>query len=255
MRITKQSTIRYALTATALVAGAVTIGASTPQSSADELSVATAPRTIEDPRLEAQTEARLHAQQLAQAAEAVRAAKADADRKAAAARAARSKSAAKKAAAAKAAAARAAAAKRLPAWIRPMRGDLTSGFGYRWGTSHEGVDIANGGGTPIYAAASGVVVEAACTSPSCSGPGSMSMSGYGNKVDIKHAGGVVTRYGHMTRYVVRTGQRVTVGQLIGYEGETGNVTGPHLHLEVHIGGSPVNPIAFFSGKGVNLRQG
>jgi murein DD-endopeptidase MepM/ murein hydrolase activator NlpD len=256
MRITKRTTIRYALAAAAVVAGTVTVGASVPDGSTDHLTAVAGPVATpsEDLRAQAQAEARLHAQQLATAAETARARKADAARKAAAVRAARSKAratAARKAAAA----AKAAAAKKARSWIRPMRGDLTSGFGYRWGTSHEGVDIANGGGTPVYAAASGVVAEARCTSPSCSHPGGMGMSGYGNKVDITHAGGIMTRYGHLRSFVVRTGQRVTAGQLIGYEGATGNVTGPHLHLEVHRGAQAVDPIRFFSTKGINLRVG
>jgi murein DD-endopeptidase MepM/ murein hydrolase activator NlpD len=139
-------------------------------------------------------------------------------------------------------------------WIRPMRGDLTSGFGSRWGSMHAGIDLSDGGGsgTPVYAATDGTVVEARCTSSSCAQAGSMSMSGYGNKVDIRHTGDVVTRYAHLKRFVVRTGQKVRAGQLIGFEGATGNVTGPHLHLEVLIGGEAVNPVPFFRRHGVRL---
>ncbi len=255
MNLTKNMSIRYALAVaglvvttggTALVAGATTdqVDASSgpdpralaAHAAADAAKEAELARVAASARLQAERESK---------------ARAAAD----AARAARTASVARASRKARAAAAAKAAAKRRPAWVRPMRGDLTSGFGFRWGTTHAGVDIANGGGTPIYAAAAGVVAAAECSSPSCSGPGSLGMSGYGNKVDIAHAGGVVTRYGHMSRYVVRAGQRVTAGQLIGYEGETGNVTGPHLHLEVLIDDEAVNPIPYFARKGVNLRKG
>jgi murein DD-endopeptidase MepM/ murein hydrolase activator NlpD len=248
--------IRYALAVITLIAGAWLIAGPITGGDTDVAKAASASRASE--RAEA---ARISEQSTAQNARVklIAAATARAEKAAEAARIAKADAARLKAAAAaranrKARAAAVAAAKRK-VWIRPMKGDLTSGFGYRWGAAHEGVDISNGGGTPVYAAASGTVVEAACTSPSCSHPGSMAMSGYGNKVDIQHAGGVMTRYGHLTRYVVHTGQRVTVGQLIGYEGQTGNVTGPHLHLEVHVGGEAVDPIPFFARKGVKLAIG
>jgi len=248
MNHTTTKPVRYALATAALAVTALSVGVPMANAShnTDHLSTATPPSASPAAdEIGAAARAAAAQQSLARAkAEAARAAKVEAARKAAAARANRKARAAK---------AKAAAAAR--AWIRPMRGDLTSTFGYRWGTVHAGIDISNGGGTPVYAAAAGVVAEAACTSASCSHPGSLGMSGYGNKVDIQHAGGVMTRYGHLTRYVVRTGQRVTAGQLIGYEGATGNVTGPHLHLEVLIGGEAVDPIPFFTRKGVNLRNG
>jgi murein DD-endopeptidase MepM/ murein hydrolase activator NlpD len=147
--------------------------------------------------------------------------------------------------------ARTAPATLRPAWVRPMKGTLTSRFGRRWGTAHEGIDIT-GGGRGVYAASDGIVAEARCASPDCSGPGSLAMPGYGNKVDLSHRGGVVTRYAHLKRFVVRTGQRVKAGQLIGYEGETGNVTGPHLHFEVLVGESAVDPVRFLARRGVHL---
>ncbi len=148
--------------------------------------------------------------------------------------------------------ARTAPPKPRPAWVVPMRGELTSRFGQRWGAAHEGIDITAGGGRPVYAASDGTVAEAQCSSPDCSGPGGMGMPGYGNKVDLSHRGGIVTRYAHLKRFVVRTGQRVRAGQLIGYEGETGNVTGPHLHFEVLIGESAVDPLRFLAKRGVQL---
>jgi murein DD-endopeptidase MepM/ murein hydrolase activator NlpD len=264
MNLTKNRRILYALAAVPLaatgwiVAGPMAGDGTDTATASSRPSAAAAAKTA---RSEVSVEKAAQAAEAAKRAQAAKAAAAAQARAAAAARAKAAEAARIKAAeAARKAAAeranrsgRAAAAAR--AWIRPMRGDLTSGFGDRWGTAHEGVDIANGGGTPVYAAAAGVVAEARCTSPSCSHPGSLSMSGYGNKVDIEHAGGVMTRYGHLSRYVVRAGQRVRAGQLIGYEGATGNVTGPHLHFEVHVGGQAINPIPFYARKGVNLRVG
>lgn len=139
------------------------------------------------------------------------------------------------------------------AWVRPDPGEFTSGFGERWGSMHEGVDLSAGQGTPIKAAADGTVATAECTSPDCSQPGGLGMSGYGNMVDIQHTGGVVTRYGHLLRYVVKVGQKVKAGDVIGYEGSTGNSTGSHLHFEVHVNGEPVDPVPFMSQRGVKLQ--
>jgi len=251
--------MHYALMVTTLVAGGWLVAG--PIAGTDTSVANASARTRASEQRAAQAQAEAAATTAAQASQAqllaAEAARAEAEAEAArikAADAARAKTAAATRANRKARAAAAAAAQRK-AWIRPMRGDLTSGFGFRWGTAHEGIDIANGGGTPVYAAANGVVVEAACSSFSCSHPGSMSMSGYGNKVDIEHAGGVLTRYGHLSRYVVEAGQKVTAGQLIGYEGETGNVTGPHLHFEVHVGDEAVDPISFYAQKGINLAKG
>jgi murein DD-endopeptidase MepM/ murein hydrolase activator NlpD len=135
-----------------------------------------------------------------------------------------------------------------------MRGTVSSGFGARWGTQHAGIDISDGhgAGAPVFAASSGTVREARCTSPDCSRPGSISMPGYGNKVDIAHAGGVVTRYAHLLRITVKPGQRVVPGQLVGFEGATGNVTGAHLHFEVLKGGAATNPLPFLASRGVRL---
>jgi murein DD-endopeptidase MepM/ murein hydrolase activator NlpD len=135
-----------------------------------------------------------------------------------------------------------------------MRGSVSSGFGYRWGSRHAGIDLANGsgGGSPVFAASAGTVIEARCTSPDCAHPGGLSMPGYGNKVDIAHAGGVMTRYGHLVEFVVRAGQHVKRGQLVGFEGATGNVTGPHLHFEVHAGGRAIDPLPYLRAHGVRV---
>ncbi|MDD1422337.1 peptidoglycan DD-metalloendopeptidase family protein [Dolichospermum sp. ST_sed1] len=119
-------------------------------------------------------------------------------------------------------------------YIWPAKGVLTSGYGWRWGRMHRGIDIANSTGTPIYASSAGVVEKAGWNS-----------GGYGNVVDIRHDDGSLTRYGHNSRILVQPGQRVTQGQTIAAMGSTGFSTGPHSHFEVHPSGkSAVNPIAF-----------
>jgi murein DD-endopeptidase MepM/ murein hydrolase activator NlpD len=117
-------------------------------------------------------------------------------------------------------------------FIWPVNGPVTSGFGWRWGRMHEGVDIGAGDGTPIHAAAAGRVVYAGW------------MSGYGNLVAIDHGGGVSTAYGHQTSIAVGLGQVVSQGQTIGYVGCTGHCFGPHVHFEVRINGSPVDPLGY-----------
>lgn len=115
---------------------------------------------------------------------------------------------------------------------------FTSGFGHRsdpfgrGSRMHEGLDFAGSYGTPITATADGVVVEA--------GWG----NGYGRMVKIRHDFGLETLYGHMSEIHVTVGQRVSRGDRIGDMGNSGRSTGTHLHYEVHIGGSPVNPMTF-----------
>ncbi|MBD2006462.1 MULTISPECIES: M23 family metallopeptidase, partial [Cyanophyceae] len=109
-----------------------------------------------------------------------------------------------------------------------------SGYGRRWGRMHKGIDIAAPIGTPIFAAASGVVVYARWNS-----------GGYGNLVDIQHPDGSLTRYGHNSKLLVVEGQRVEQGEAIALMGSTGRSTGPHLHFEIRTmqGKVTVNPIA------------
>ncbi|MGN6690260.1 MAG: M23 family metallopeptidase [Sphingopyxis sp.] len=97
---------------------------------------------------------------------------------------------------------------------------------------HNGVDIPAPYGTPIYATADGIVGRA------------QRLGGYGNYVEIEHGNEIETRYGHMSSYVVRPGQQVKKGDVIGYVGSTGRSTGNHLHYEVRIEGAPVNPMPF-----------
>lgn len=125
-------------------------------------------------------------------------------------------------------------------WPCPSYKRISSPYGYRThpisGTRklHKGLDISASSGNPVIAAASGTVVK------------SYFSSSYGNYVVISHGGGVMTAYAHMTRRLVSTGQRVAAGQQVGTVGSTGNSTGPHLHFEVYVGGSTVNPMNYFN---------
>jgi murein DD-endopeptidase MepM/ murein hydrolase activator NlpD len=119
-------------------------------------------------------------------------------------------------------------------YIWPAKGVLTSGFGRRWGRAHKGIDIAAPTGTPIYASADGVIEKAGWNN-----------GGYGQLVDIRHADGSITRYGHNSKILVGAGQQVRQGQQIALMGSTGFSTGPHTHFEIHPGGrAAANPIAF-----------
>ena len=124
-------------------------------------------------------------------------------------------------------------------WVRPCRGSLTSYYGMRWGRMHRGLDFGCHYGMPIYAASAGVVTFAGAE------------GGYGRLVTIRHDGGWVTAYGHMSRIVVRSGERVSAGEVIAYVGSAGHSTGPHLHFEVRTsGGGTVNPLPFLRSRGV-----
>ncbi|WP_232317215.1 peptidoglycan DD-metalloendopeptidase family protein [Anabaena sp. CA = ATCC 33047] len=125
------------------------------------------------------------------------------------------------------------------AYIWPAKGVLTSGYGWRWGRMHRGIDIANAVGTPIYASADGVVEKAG-----------WNRGGYGILVDIRHPDGSLTRYAHNSRVLVRIGQQVRQGQQIADMGNTGFSTGPHSHFEIHPSGKgAVNPIAMLPSRG------
>ena len=97
---------------------------------------------------------------------------------------------------------------------------------------HNGIDIPAPRGTAIYATADGIVGRA------------QRLGGYGNYVEIEHGNMIQTRYGHMSSYIVRPGQQVKRGEIVGYVGSTGRSTGNHLHYEVRIEGAPVNPMPF-----------
>jgi murein DD-endopeptidase MepM/ murein hydrolase activator NlpD len=121
-------------------------------------------------------------------------------------------------------------------YIWPAHGAFTSGFGYRWGRMHKGIDIAAPVGTPVVAAASGVVESAGWNE-----------GGYGNLVEVRHPDGSLTIYAHNSRIATRVGAVVNQGELIAQMGSTGRSTGPHTHFEIRPRGSgAVNPMFFLS---------
>lgn len=128
-----------------------------------------------------------------------------------------------------------------PTYIKPISGGrLSSGFGARSAptkgasTYHKGVDWATPIGTPVAASNAGTVVTAGW------------VSGYGYAVFINHADGRQTRYGHLSKVLVKVGQTVSQGQKIALSGNTGRSTGPHLHFEIRINGSAVNPLKYLN---------
>lgn len=125
------------------------------------------------------------------------------------------------------------AAEKIP-FSFPVRGSYrsTSGFGPRWGRMHEGHDWAGAVGTAIHATADGVVVHAG------------RQGGYGNLIKIRHDFGFETRYAHLSRIRVKVGERVSRGDRIGDMGNTGRSTGSHLHYEIRIGGTAINPMKY-----------
>ncbi|MBT9136118.1 MAG: Murein DD-endopeptidase MepM [Firmicutes bacterium] len=124
----------------------------------------------------------------------------------------------------------------------PVEGDITSGFGLRrspFGAGrefHAGIDIAAPRGTPVHATAAGTVRMASFN------------GGYGNVVFVDHGFGFSTVYAHLSRISVRVGQEVAKGQLVGLVGSTGRSTAPHLHYEVRVGGTTVNPMRFLEAR-------
>ncbi len=122
--------------------------------------------------------------------------------------------------------------------IWPTQGVFSSGYGWRWGRMHKGIDVANNVGTPIVAVQAGQVQSSGWHD-----------GGYGYLVEIRHPDGTLTRYAHNSRLAVRAGDVVAQGQVISYMGSTGRSTGPHLHFEVHPPGrGAVNPLQFLPGR-------
>lgn len=123
-------------------------------------------------------------------------------------------------------------------------GTFTSGYGYRQSpggigsTNHKGVDIAVPVGTPLRSMQAGTVTAVGY------------FGGLGMRVEIDFGNGVSTVYGHMSGFAVSPGQKVSAGQLVGFSGNTGNSTGPHLHVEVHINGTPINPYPWLASRGL-----
>ena len=129
----------------------------------------------------------------------------------------------------------------------PVKGmALTSGYGVRSdpfrgrAAMHAGIDLAAPIGTPIYATADGIVGRSEWA------------GGYGNLVELNHGRGIQTRFGHLSRSLVRAGQRVKRGDLIAYMGSTGRSTGSHLHYEVRIDGKAVNPVPFMQSNNIMM---
>ena len=122
-----------------------------------------------------------------------------------------------------------------PSFSPLTNGRVTSHYGFRTHPilggrrMHTGIDLAAATGTPVYATAFGVVTNAGYR------------GSYGLLIQLDHAGGLQTRYGHLSRLAVQPGQVVEPGQLIGFVGSTGRSTGPHLHYEVRVGGNAVDP--------------
>ena len=118
-------------------------------------------------------------------------------------------------------------------FVWPVNGAVTSGFGYRWGRMHEGIDIDGYTGQPIVASKAGTVISTGDAG-----------DGYGTKVVIDHGGGFTTLYAHMSRLGASNGAGVGQGQVIGYVGCTGSCTGDHLHFEIRVNGAPQNPMSY-----------
>ncbi|HEX4745451.1 MAG TPA: peptidoglycan DD-metalloendopeptidase family protein [Gaiellaceae bacterium] len=116
--------------------------------------------------------------------------------------------------------------------IWPCDGVVVSGFGMRWGRMHEGIDIGCAFGTPNRAAAAGTVIYSGW------------LGGYGNLVVIDHGNGLSTAYAHATTLLVSVGQSVSQGETVSLVGSTGNSSGPHLHFEVRVNGSAVDPLLY-----------
>ena len=115
---------------------------------------------------------------------------------------------------------------------------MTSGYGWRWGRMHRGIDIANSVGTPVVAAADGTVISSGWNDV-----------GYGYLVEVRHRDGSISRYAHNSRLLVSKGQEVAQGQPLAQMGSTGRSTGPHLHFEIVVPGSgAVNPIALLAAR-------
>ena len=117
-------------------------------------------------------------------------------------------------------------------FVWPCDGVVVSGFGMRWGRMHEGIDIGCAYGTPNRAAASGTVIYSGW------------LGGYGNLIVVDHGNGLSTAYAHASTLVAGVGQSVSQGETVSLVGSTGNSSGPHLHFEVRVNGSAVDPLAY-----------
>lgn len=125
-----------------------------------------------------------------------------------------------------------------PVFIWPIKGVVSSKYGKRGHRKHEGIDIAAPSGTPIKAARSGHVIYS-----------SKQISGYGNMVILKHADQFSTVYAHLSKIIVKKGDFVSRGQLLGLVGKTGRASSPHLHFEVRNRTIPEDPMMYLQGRG------
>jgi len=127
-------------------------------------------------------------------------------------------------------------------WMLPMEEyTFTSPYGVRWGKLHAGIDLADPEGTPFKAVHAGEVTRAGY------------YGGYGNSITVRNADGTEVIYAHARRLLVRTGDRVKAGQVVGEVGNTGASYGTHLHLEIHVNGEPTDPIPFLRERGVDIK--
>jgi len=129
-------------------------------------------------------------------------------------------------------------------WVLPLdcNYEITTLYEMRWGEFHYGVDLACAYGTPIHAAADGVVILARYD------------GGFGNAIMIDHGGGIETIYGHASSLKAHEGDNVKAGDVVSYIGSTGFSTGNHCHYEIHINGKPTNPFPFMLAHGVDIKK-
>ncbi|MFC7481377.1 M23 family metallopeptidase [Luedemannella flava] len=127
-------------------------------------------------------------------------------------------------------------------WYLPLRRqyEITTLFEMRWGEMHTGLDLAVPYGTPVYAVHAGTVTLARYN------------GGCGNAVEIDHGNGILTKYCHASKLLVKEGQHVDAGTPITQAGNTGFSFGDHLHFEVHINGKPVDPMRWMRERGVDI---
>lgn len=130
------------------------------------------------------------------------------------------------------------ATEKFQSWPVPGHKRISSGFGFRAGRNHDGIDIPAPVGTPIVAVAAGVVKYS-----------NNKISGYGNMIILEHPGKVFSVYAHNSRNMVDEGDKVRKGQVIGKVGNTGRSTGPHLHFEIRIQNKARNPASYLSKNG------
>ena len=127
-------------------------------------------------------------------------------------------------------------------WVRPIRTwHITSGFGWRWGKSHDGIDLGASTGTPLYAMSRGEVI------------GSFFDPSFGNKVEIRYWDGSISWYGHMSKRIAQKGDTVRPGELVGLVGNTGHSFGSHLHFEMQQSvaqDTPIDPVTWLKRHGL-----